>query len=133
MGITNSLIAELWAVREGLNLARKCNIQYLIVELDALVAVNLLLGSGSENELLTPIVVDCRKILREFRGVRVQHNYREGNMVADTLAKMGRDSILDVIYFETPPREVMLSTLYDAWGCHFPRTVHALPVTETGG
>lgn len=80
---TNSLAAEFWTIREGLSLSQRCNIQYLIIKLDALVTVNLLHGADSQNELFTPIIVNCRRILQDFREVWVQHNYREGNVVAD--------------------------------------------------
>lgn len=92
----------MWAVWEGLNLT---HIQYLIIELDALDTVNLLHGTDSQNELLTPIIVDCQRVLQDFREVQVQHNYHEGNLVVDILVKMGREFVLDVMFFETPPRD----------------------------
>lgn len=66
LGSTNSLIVELWAVREGPILARSLNIQYLIIELDAQIVVGLLNSRTPINEFLTSILLDYRKILREF-------------------------------------------------------------------
>lgn len=49
LGITDSLLAERWALRDGLILARDLDIQNLIVELDAKVAIDLIWGSTREN------------------------------------------------------------------------------------
>lgn len=131
VGSTNSLITELWAVREGLQLAKRLNIQNLVVELDALVVVNLLNGLNV-NEFLTPIVLDCREILQGFREARVQHSFREGNRVADLLAKMGRHLTSGMIIFDVPPRELLLPLMYDAWGCQCPRLIRLLPAERAG-
>lgn len=86
---TNSLIAELWVVREGLLLAQSLNIQRMIIELDAQLVVNFLKSTHLDNDFLTLIILDCRKIFPDFREVQVQHNYWEENSVADIFGKDG--------------------------------------------
>ena len=42
LGTTNSFIAELWALRNGLIMSKELGISNLIVELDALSVINML-------------------------------------------------------------------------------------------
>ena len=70
-------IAECWALRDGLQLAKDLNIPFLEVELDSMLIVSLL-------ELC-----DCRELLTTFQQVCFYHNYREANKCIATLAKWG--------------------------------------------
>lgn len=54
------VIAELWAIREGLNFALTENIKSLDVEVDALVAIQLLSTTNIGNHPLSNIVHYCR-------------------------------------------------------------------------
>ena len=45
---TNNFMAELWALRDGLNLAREMGVNNLIIELDAL-SIVLLMNNEAEN------------------------------------------------------------------------------------
>ena len=51
IGHTNSFIAELWALRDGLNLAREMGLNKLIIELDAL-SIVLLMNNEVENIMM---------------------------------------------------------------------------------
>ncbi|KAK9991626.1 hypothetical protein SO802_026611 [Lithocarpus litseifolius] len=88
IGYTNSALAELWALRDGLMLAKEMRIQQLIIELDAL-SVVILMNNEIENLLMEPLLTDCRNLLKEFPNKRVIHAYREANQCADALAKLG--------------------------------------------
>lgn len=71
-GSTNSLVAEFWALRDGLLLARELGMQSLIVELDARAVNDLFSDQHIDNLTLRPSILDCRKnqpvIHRLFRG-----------------------------------------------------------------
>lgn len=56
---TSILLAELWALRDGLIMARSLGIQKIIVNVDASDINSLVSGSNSVNRLTQPSVADC--------------------------------------------------------------------------
>ena len=102
LGQTNSCMAELWALRDGLLLAKELGINNLIVELDAL-SVVLLMKNNACNLLMEPLLTDCRNLLKEFPNTQVVHAYREANQCADALVKMGAGSLTSFVVFWTLP------------------------------
>jgi ribonuclease HI len=71
LGITNSLAAELWGVRDGLLLARDLNIRKLIIESDAKSVVDLLKTENLGNNAFHPysaLINDCRYLILSFEG-----------------------------------------------------------------
>ena len=79
LGTTTVLMAELWALREGLRMARQFNIHNLIVNVDSSDVVKLITSSSSTNRLTRPLVTECRDILQIFHQVQLTHCYREAN------------------------------------------------------
>ena len=69
IGTTNCLLAELWALKDGLSMARNMCVEKLIVNMDALEVVNLLSNTKATNWLTQPIVDACRTILQAFQEV----------------------------------------------------------------
>ena len=65
LGCTNSCMAELWALRDGLLLARDMGLNSLIIELDAL-SVVLLMFNNTPNLTLEPLLNDCRNLVRDI-------------------------------------------------------------------
>ena len=102
IGYTNSILAELWALRDGLLLAKEMRIQQLIIELDAL-SVVILMNNEFENLLMEPLLTDCRNLLKEFSNKRVIHAFRKANQCADALAKLGSQSLYSFAVFCNPP------------------------------
>ena len=78
LGHTNSCMAELWTLRDGLMLAKDMGLNNLIVELDALSMV-LLMNNNTSNLLMEPLLTDCRNLLRAIPNKWVVHAYREAN------------------------------------------------------
>ena len=101
-GKVNSVMAELWALRDGLHLAATENIHYLFVELDALVVVHLMKNSFV-NFSLEPLLTDCRLLLKKFPNLRIEHVYREADQCADALARIGSTSDVPFLLFAHPP------------------------------
>ena len=104
-GKVNSVTAELWALRDRLQMAATENMHNLIVELDALAVVQLMKNS-IVNLSLEPLLTDCRLLLRKFPNVRVEHAYKEANQSADALARIGSNSDVPFILFAHPPPAV---------------------------
>ena len=88
LGYTNSALAELWALRDGLLLAKEMGIQQLIIKLDAL-SVVILMNNEFENLLMEPLLTDCRNLWKEFPNKHVIHTFCEANRCTDALAKLG--------------------------------------------
>ena len=55
-------MAELWALRDGLILAKDLNLNSLIVELDAKSVVQPM-NNDFANMLMEPLLTDCRTLL----------------------------------------------------------------------
>ena len=66
LGITNNITIELKGLLEGLNLAIQLHITHLVVQLDALVVVNLLNSRSYSNILLNPLIFEHRKALESI-------------------------------------------------------------------
>ena len=60
IGSTSSVAAELWALRDGLNLCFQQQLTAVIIDLDAKLVVNLMVTSKSFNGENSALVDDCR-------------------------------------------------------------------------
>ena len=87
IGVATSIIAEFWALRDGLLLASQLGITQLIVELDTKVIVDLVLSINASNKAYASLLNDCRFLLSHFQRVNVNHVYWEANRCTDLLAK----------------------------------------------
>ena len=81
--------AELWAVRDGLQLCKTMGIQALKVELDARIVVDWLVNPLRTNLHHSLLISDCRDLVTTFPEVRIKHYFREVNHCAGRLAKAG--------------------------------------------
>ena len=104
-GNTSSSITELWALRDGLEIAKDLGLNNLIVEMDAL-SIVLLMNNTKANLLMEPLLFDCRKLLAAIPNKRVVHTFCEANQCADILARFGGSSISNFGVFLNPPSVV---------------------------
>ena len=95
-------MAELWALRDGLVLAKEMRLNNLIIKLDAL-SVVILMNNGSENLFIEPLLTDCKNLLKEIPNKHVIHTYREANQSVDALAKLGAQFLANFFVFCNPP------------------------------
>lgn len=77
---------ELWAILQGLELARLRGFAKLVVESDCSVAIDML-KDNSEGTPLNIIVRKIKEISRHLTAVEFQFVRRRGNLVADYLAR----------------------------------------------
>ena len=63
IGYTTSVLAELWALRDGLTLAIQLGIRCLEVELDAKVIVEMLNNVDSSNKKFSSLLLDYRSLI----------------------------------------------------------------------
>ncbi len=99
IGITTSVQIELMILKNGLLLAIN-----LEIEMDYLVAVNLVNSNSNTNAFLSSIVSDCRCLLKRFEQLTLKHIYRDANGCADILVKTGCDQQVDFLCFTTAQR-----------------------------
>ena len=104
MGLTTNNLAELAAVRQGLEMAWAKGTKHLQLELDSKVVL-IWLTNLCVNYLtnMLPLICDCRNLLTLEWEVHVQHVYREANGCANALAKRGtRQRTLETVYEHYP-------------------------------
>ena len=77
------------ALKDGLILAIDFVIPYLVVEMDSLVAVELVTSLSPANAFLSSLVNDYMFLLEKFDQVSIKHIFREANKCDDILAKDG--------------------------------------------
>uniref|UniRef100_M1D7E5 Reverse transcriptase n=1 Tax=Solanum tuberosum TaxID=4113 RepID=M1D7E5_SOLTU len=82
-----SLVAEVIAIRIGLQFCLENQIPNIIVESDSLAIVNIINGVWKILWRVTVEVNSIRKMMNSW-PVRVQHSLREGNTLADFLANL---------------------------------------------
>ncbi|GKV48718.1 hypothetical protein SLEP1_g55522 [Rubroshorea leprosula] len=121
VGLTTSFLAELWGCREGLKLAHSLGIQQLVLEMDSLLAIQLIqnrqVSAGPASALLTDIFM----LIDFFSSCLVQHTLREGNLAADFMASMGHELTLGTTPFPTPPVDIHMILQSDHIGTMFLR------------
>ena len=106
IGSTNSFTAELWELREGLILCCNLNIEALVVELDAQAVVEVLKNNTYVNNIVSPILDDCRHLAACFQQIQFKHCYCQANRCANLLAKKGAIQESDFISFVSPPVDI---------------------------
>lgn len=90
--------AELWALKEGLLMAKHLGIDNLCVDLDAAFLIYLITNPTVVNLNLEPLLFDCRNMTKSFLNCLVKFVYREANSCADRLANMGVDLYTDYLF-----------------------------------
>ena len=122
IGVTNSLMAELWGVREGLLLARSLGLHDVVVELDALIIVQFLKSSVDLSHPCSALLEDVAALVREGWVREVRHIFREGNQCADFLANMAQSYPVGLSVLCTPPPGLLPLLEADARGRTYIRT-----------
>ena len=113
IGYTTSIQAELRALKDGLMLTIDLGILNLEVEMDSLVAVELLSSVTTPNAFLGSIVTDCRYLMESFEHSSLKHIFREANGYADLLAKAVCNQLLNFISFPIAQAHMLEALAFD--------------------
>lgn len=113
--------AKLWGLRDGLMICNNLNISSLIVELDVKAIVDVSENTEYVNNVISPILGDCRLLVTRFDQIQFKHCYREANQCADSFARMGISNNLELTYFESPPVDIVSVFENDFNGMYFNR------------
>ncbi|KAJ1419492.1 Ribonuclease H domain [Sesbania bispinosa] len=102
-GVGSVHMAELLAVRIGLDFAWNKGVKKLVSELDSLEVLHLLREASPTTETgFAELVADTTRLLHLDWEVHLQHVYREGNSVADYLAKCARHASESFVSWSVP-------------------------------
>ncbi|KAK4258121.1 hypothetical protein QN277_007613 [Acacia crassicarpa] len=125
LGSCSANKAELWGVLTGLQVAKICNLEQIIVECDSVAVVQLLskLQADGIADSDTTLLTEIYRFLQKFSSVACVHVYREGNKCADSLANLSFDQEDFFVCFDTP-LGVIVDCLYsDSRGISYPRHI----------
>lgn len=115
-GNVSNNTTDLWALKEGLLMAKHLGIDDLCVDLDAAFLVYLITNLTVVNLNLEPLLSDCRNLTKSFLNYLVKHVYREANSCVDQLAKMGANLYTDHLFLYNPPPVVVDLLVMDKAG-----------------
>ena len=108
LGNMSSTVTELWALKDGLNVA-KLGIDNICIEMDAEFIVHFVSSPSTVNLMLEPLLTDCKNLIKTFPHHTVTHVFREANGCVDYLACMGAilNHDFDVHILYNPPDVVV--------------------------
>ncbi|KAF7823087.1 putative ribonuclease H-like domain-containing protein [Senna tora] len=120
MGYGSSVLAEAWAVKIGLELAKNSSVQNLSLEADSLIVINMIKNGVEIDHPLFPIIAGIRELAAKNWNVTFSHTLREGNRVANLLANLAhKSSGLQV--WSNPPSVCINAVQDDVKGTWLPR------------
>ncbi|GLT58280.1 hypothetical protein SLA2020_311850 [Shorea laevis] len=122
IGPQTSYMAELWGCRTGLQLASDLGISHLVLEMDSLLAVQMIQERRVGGGLASTLLSDIFHLLNSFTICKVQHTLREGNSAADFMASIGQNLIHGTTFYPNPPAGMESILHGDSIGTLFLRT-----------
>ncbi|KAL6579508.1 hypothetical protein OROMI_009724 [Orobanche minor] len=84
-------MAELMAIRQGLELAGRKRLSKVVIESDSEVIIKLIMSRNTSDHPLHNLLEDCRALMRRPWELELKHTKRGGNRCADFLAKLGHE------------------------------------------
>ena len=102
------------------------NLNGIIIELDSKALVDAINNPSYANYIAAPLVYDCRQLASRFSRICFRHIYREANMCADSLAKLGLTQSLEFVIHSSPPVDSLASLEADSQGSFVNRACPAL-------
>lgn len=113
IGIISNMVAELWAIRCGFKLDIEMGCSNLHIESDSTEAIHMIMLLLNPHHPYLHIVQDVKHMLNSELCRQLAHTYREGNMVADCLAKIGTKQEQNMVTWSSLPPDVSLLLLAD--------------------
>ncbi|CAL1382969.1 unnamed protein product [Linum trigynum] len=123
LGSGSAILAELWGILKGLELAWKKGSRFLILESDSQLALHLIEKRTDNVHPHSTILGAIRRLLAKEWVVRLVHTYREGNRVADWLSKHSLIYPFGTFELDDPPSELNRICCEDMLRVSFPRQV----------
>jgi hypothetical protein len=115
-GVTDPLIAEALAMRDGVIFARLRGFTGVILEVDCLEIVNLWNTRHGARSAVTPILSEIGELSSVFISFAVKHVPRTANVSAHLCAKHACTLMLTSTWFDVPPDFLVVSLMADQAG-----------------
>lgn len=123
LGQTTAVIAELWGLLSGLELAWELGCRKLHVELDSEIVCKMVHNQKHPTALLRPFLRKITQLLDQEWDVSVHHIYRESNFCADWLANNAWNLPIGLHVCNEPPTELLHLLMADISGATMPRLI----------
>ncbi|EEF32082.1 nuclease, putative [Ricinus communis] len=121
----SAFVAELFGILNGLNIAWNAGFRNIILETDNKTSVDKIYGDSDTKrmgDLEDLLITSIKEMLTKEWNIKLQHQYREGNRVADALANFAVDfSPGQIVALHYPPESTISLLMEDIWGMKFPR------------
>ena len=78
-GLLVALRQSYGGLRDGLTLCNNLNISAFMLKLDAKAIVDVVHNVNYENNILSPTLDDCRRLMSRVDQVHINHVYRQAN------------------------------------------------------
>ena len=125
--VTSNFVIKLHDIHNGLHLALNKNLLLLYIELDYLAMENLLNSNlSSYSTHVNVLVANCRRMPQLLGQPTIAHSYKEGNQVANFLAKLVLGSSNDLYILEQPLMRTLISLMHDSGETFMPKLVRLL-------
>ncbi|KAF3966697.1 hypothetical protein CMV_009223 [Castanea mollissima] len=107
IGITSSLSAELWAIRDGLARCCHLSIEAVEVEVDASVATSLISKDTHTNGELSSLIDDCRNLMKNIQQVSIQPFVLRSQLYSSVKdrTQVGRELVVEALAVQLTQRE----------------------------
>ncbi|KAF7843890.1 putative ribonuclease H protein [Senna tora] len=116
LGSCSSNQAELWSVYMGLYTAWLYGFRRVAVEMDSLVALEMIKGTILDNHPCASLMGRIQEFHQRDWEVKVLHMYREGNKVADAMAHEAYHGGNSLSFVNTPSSKVVATLEADDLG-----------------
>ena len=125
IGYSDNTTAEIWSLREGLQLAQQLNLHNnLLVDTDSKVAIHLIENCLNTSHPNNVLLSDCRWLMRTLGVQVINHVPREVNSCADALAKASHKQTQNIcLLVDNVPSWLLTPMLANIYGVAFPRLV----------
>ena len=90
--------------------------------------VDVIKNSAYVNQIISPILDDCRQLMTGFQQVQLKHCYFEANRCMDMMARIGADQELEYVLFSSPPVDLAKALEDDCNGVFFNRVCTDLDI-----
>lgn len=115
-GTSTNLKAELFAILHGLNVAWDAGYRFIVCESDSATALRLIKENNNPFHPYSPLISQIQRLVTQQWDVSFTHTLREGNTVADWLAKTGATHDSYFIAWRECPAQLQSSVLADSLG-----------------
>ncbi|KAL4308866.1 hypothetical protein GQ457_01G015730 [Hibiscus cannabinus] len=111
--VADTFVAEALACLQAVTFAKELGFRRVVVEGDSLTVIKKVRSLSADGSLISPIIFDIKDIVKGFDGIAFKFVHRSSNIVAHTLARVGRGHQVPSYWIEEAPPEVTSAAMVD--------------------